>query len=146
MGIYMGMYVWCEWDIQYADPDPGGQKWPTKNGKPTKCDVLNSVLRIRIRDPGSGAFWPLDPGSGIGFFRISDPGSREHIFKSFLTIFLVKSSIILWKLAQIFCYFLVKKLKNCVPQLQKMLEWGGRVGATKSWVVWIPEYYLWACW
>ena len=50
MGIYMGMYVWCEWDIQYADPDPGGQKWPTKNGKPTKCDVLNLVLRIRILD------------------------------------------------------------------------------------------------
>ncbi len=23
------------------------------------------VLRIRIRDPGLGAFWPLDPGSGI---------------------------------------------------------------------------------
>jgi hypothetical protein len=40
---------------------------------------LIPVLRIRIRDPGSGAF--LTPGSGIGFFpdpgsRISDPGSR----------------------------------------------------------------------
>ncbi len=30
-----------------------------------------AVLRIRIRDPMS--FWPLDPGSGIGFFRIPDP-------------------------------------------------------------------------
>jgi hypothetical protein len=38
--------------------------------------VILSVLRIRIRDPGSGAFWPLDPGSGIGFFRIPDLGSR----------------------------------------------------------------------
>ncbi len=63
-----------------------------------------SVLRIRIRDPGLGAFWPLDPGSGISFFRIpdlgsriSDPGSQDYIFKSFLAIFLVKSSIILWK-------------------------------------------------
>ncbi len=24
-------------------------------------------------DPGSGAFLTLDPGSGIGFFRIPDP-------------------------------------------------------------------------
>ncbi len=24
-------------------------------------------------DPGSGAFLPLDPGSGIGFFRFPDP-------------------------------------------------------------------------
>jgi hypothetical protein len=30
-----------------------------------------SVLRIQIRDPVP--FWPLDPGSGIGFFRIPDP-------------------------------------------------------------------------
>ncbi len=42
---------------------------------------IRPVLRIRIRDPGSGAF--LTPGSGIRnrFFpdpgsRISDPGSR----------------------------------------------------------------------
>jgi hypothetical protein len=36
--------------------------------------VLFPVLRIRIRDPVP--FWPLDPGSGIGFFRIPDLGSR----------------------------------------------------------------------
>ncbi len=30
-----------------------------------------AVLRIRIRDPMP--FWPLDPGSGIDFFRIPDP-------------------------------------------------------------------------
>ena len=35
---------------------------------------FSSVLRIRIRDPVP--FWPLDPGSGIGFFRIPDLGSR----------------------------------------------------------------------
>jgi hypothetical protein len=39
-------------------------------------------------DPGSDAF--LTPGSGIGFFRISDPGSQTHIFESFVTIFLCK--------------------------------------------------------
>ncbi len=48
---------------------------------------------ISVVDPGSGAF--LTPGSGIqnGFFP--DPGSQDHILKSFLTIFWVKSSIIL---------------------------------------------------
>ena len=50
---------------------------------PPLCSVFsariyrkNAVLRIRIRDPGLGAFWPLDPGYGIGFFRIPDLGSR----------------------------------------------------------------------
>jgi hypothetical protein len=54
--------------------------------------IINSVADP---DPGSGAF--LTPGSGIrnGFFpdpvsRISDPGSQEHILKSFLTIFFGK--------------------------------------------------------
>ncbi len=60
-------------------------------------------------DPGSGIRCFLTPGSGIGFFRISDPGSQDHIFKSFLTVFLVKSSITLWKLAQIF-FFSTSKL------------------------------------
>ncbi len=38
-------------------------------------NMKKPVLRIRIRDPVP--FWPLDPGSGIGFFgsRISDPKS-----------------------------------------------------------------------
>jgi hypothetical protein len=59
-----------------------------------------ALLSVADPDPGSGAF--LTPGSGIRnrFFpdpgsRIPDPGSQDHIFKSFLTIFLVKSSIIL---------------------------------------------------
>ena len=47
------------------------------------------MLRIRIRglfDP-----WIRDPGSGIGFFRIPDPGSQTHIFESLVTIFWEKS-------------------------------------------------------
>jgi hypothetical protein len=54
-----------------------------------------SMLRNSVADPdpGSGAF--LTPGSGIGFFRIPDLGSQIHIFESLLTIFRVKSSIIL---------------------------------------------------
>ncbi len=51
-------------------------------------------------DPGSGAF--LTPGSGIRNRIFPDPGSQIHIFESLVTIFWVKSSIILWKLAQIF--------------------------------------------
>ncbi len=50
--------------------------------------MLDAVLRIRIRDPVP--FWPLDPGS------------QTHIFESLETNLCVKSSIILWKLAQIF--------------------------------------------
>jgi hypothetical protein len=34
------------------------------------------VLRIRIRDPVP--FYPPDPGSGIGFSRIPDPGSHHY--------------------------------------------------------------------
>ncbi len=50
---------------------------------------------ISVVDPDPVLFLPLDPGSGMCFSRISDPGSQDHILKSFLTIFLVKSSIIL---------------------------------------------------
>jgi hypothetical protein len=72
-----------------------------------------------IRDPGLGPFWPLDPGSGIGLFRIPDlgsrisgPGSQTRIFESLVTTFWVKSSIILWNLAQIFFLSSSKIRKN----------------------------------
>jgi hypothetical protein len=44
------------------------------NRRQVNITPFTAVLRIRIRDPGSGAF--LTPGSGIGFFRIPDLGSR----------------------------------------------------------------------
>jgi hypothetical protein len=50
-------------------------------------------FRYSVADPRSGAFFT--PGSGIGF-------SRSVIFESFMTIFGVKSTIILSGLAQIF--------------------------------------------
>jgi hypothetical protein len=58
---------------------------------------LNPNLKFSVADPGpgSGAFLTLDPRSGIGFFRIPDLRSQIHIFESFLTIFWVKSSIVL---------------------------------------------------
>ncbi len=46
-------------------------KWKSQNIKILWLKGAQAVLRIRIRDPVP--FWPLDPGSGIGFFRIPDP-------------------------------------------------------------------------
>jgi hypothetical protein len=42
-------------------------------------------LSVADPDPGSGAF--LTPGSGIRNRVFPDPGSQDHILKSFLTIF-----------------------------------------------------------
>jgi copper chaperone CopZ len=40
-----------------------------------------------VANPGSGSFLTLDPGSEIGFFRISDPGSQSHfIFDSLIPV------------------------------------------------------------
>jgi hypothetical protein len=52
-------------------------------------------------DPGSGAF--LTPGTGIDF--LLDPGSRIpnlYVYESSMTIFWVKSTIILSELSQNF--------------------------------------------
>ena len=64
--------------------------------------LLDSGSITSVADPGSGAFLNLDPGSGIGFFRISDPasrisdpGSQTQIFDSLMTTSWVKSTIIL---------------------------------------------------
>jgi hypothetical protein len=64
-----------------------------KDPQQRSCNV-NSVA-----DPKSGAFLTLDPGFGLGFFRISDSGSQTHIFDSLMTKFGVKSTIILCVLA-----------------------------------------------
>ncbi len=63
---------------------------------------------VADQDPGSGAFFT--PGSGIRNRFFPDPGSQTHIFESLVTIFWVKSSIILWKLAKIF-FFRLPKIK-----------------------------------
>jgi hypothetical protein len=75
-----------------------------------KVVYVYPVLRIRIREPVP--FWPLDPGSGIGYFldlwsRIPNP----H-FWELNDNFWVKNSIILWKLTQIF-FFSTSKLTLC---------------------------------
>ncbi len=68
-----------------ACPLPGGQLTSTHYSQ------YKSVLRIEDPVP----FWPLDPGSGIGFFRILDP---NPIFLRTYWQFWLKSSIILRKL------------------------------------------------
>ncbi len=55
-----------------------------KNSENHAFNDIKAVLRIRIRDPV--AFSPLDPGSGIGFFRIPDLGSQTHILESLVTM------------------------------------------------------------
>jgi hypothetical protein len=57
--------------------------------------------------PGSGI---LDPGSGKGFFRIPDPGSQDHIFKSFFDNFFGKKFYNSLKIGQNF-FFSTSKLK-----------------------------------
>jgi hypothetical protein len=52
--------------------------------------VKDSVADV---NPGSGAF--LTPGSGIRNRFFSDPGSQTHIFERLVTLFWVKSSLIL---------------------------------------------------
>ncbi len=61
----------------------------------SQCELVWSVFRIRDPVP----FLPLDPGSGMDFFRIPDLGSRipRPYFEVLFDNFLVKSSIILWK-------------------------------------------------
>ncbi len=64
---------------------------------PALCSVPEFIEKCSVADPelGSGIGCFLTPGSGIRNRFFPDPRSQDHIFKSFLTIFLVKSSIIL---------------------------------------------------
>ena len=94
-------------DQRPAVPQPYQAAEPTATGRCMTSGRSNHVptviavnpklssLRIRIRDPGSGAF--LIPGSGIRnrFFpdpgsRISDTGSQTHNFESLVAIFWAK--------------------------------------------------------
>ncbi len=74
---------------QITYPDPAlffsGFQDAKQNFLLISCCWSFTVLRIRIRDPVP--FWPLDPGAGIGFFRIPDP---KHIFWKFSDNFLGK--------------------------------------------------------
>ncbi len=89
-----------DWPVRGA-PRPWARR-PAARSRPLPpqlCNTCNScepVLRIRIRAPVP--FWPLDPKT------------QTHIFESLVIIFWVKSSIFLWKLAQIF-FFNISKLK-----------------------------------
>jgi hypothetical protein len=45
---------------------------------------------IRVADPGSVAFWPLDPGSGMSKKSGSGMNNTDHISESLETIFGLK--------------------------------------------------------
>ncbi len=81
-----------------------------RNDTKVKRVKLLAVLRVRIRDPVP--FWPLDPGFGIGFFRIpekkiSDPWSRisNPYFWKLCDNFLGKKFYNFFKICQIFFFF-----------------------------------------
>jgi hypothetical protein len=40
------------------------------------------LIRISVADPDSGSGVFLTPGSGVGFFRIPNPGSQTHISRA----------------------------------------------------------------
>jgi hypothetical protein len=65
--------------VSNPDPNPGLNSDHTYLF--TKILKINFFVQNQCCGSGSGIrdpvpFWPLDPGSGIGFFRIPDPGSR----------------------------------------------------------------------
>jgi hypothetical protein len=64
--------------ISVADPDPG-----SGSGIPDR--IPDWIPDWVLFDP-----WIRDLGSGIWNRFFPDPGSQDHIFKSFLTIFLKK--------------------------------------------------------
>jgi hypothetical protein len=73
-------------------------------GHPLWVNFEKTVLDMNpVFGSGSGirSLLTPDPGSEIGFFQIPDIGSQTYIFESLVTIFGVKSSIILCKFAQI---------------------------------------------
>jgi hypothetical protein len=69
-------------------------------GKKRKLAFTCTYCSVADPDPGSGIRCLFDPWIRNRFFqdpgsRISDPGSQTHTFESLVTIFWVKSSIIL---------------------------------------------------
>jgi hypothetical protein len=55
---------------------------------PAPGTLLSKMFSLQysiVPDRGSGVF--LTPGSGIRFFRITDPGTSTHISESSVTIF-----------------------------------------------------------
>jgi hypothetical protein len=75
-----------------------------------RSSSIDSVLRIRIRDPV--LFWPLDPRSGKSIFRIPD---RTHISESLLQFFglkIITFLVNLFKSLSSACTVHVKKINN----------------------------------
>jgi hypothetical protein len=83
---------------------PHREAWKTIQASFIQCCGSESGI------PDPVPFLSLVPGSGIGFYRISDPGSRNHFFWKLNGNCLTKKiSIILCKLGQT---FLLHQFKN----------------------------------
>jgi hypothetical protein len=92
--------------------DPGWKKMKIRDKHPGSATLHIGTGSVADPDPGSGAF--LTPGSGIRNRFFPDPGSQTHIFEGLVTIFWVKTSIILGKLGQFFLFNLSKMYKYSV--------------------------------
>jgi hypothetical protein len=66
-----GTFLHCNTGIQYRS---FSDYLLVRLSKYEQNYVYKDRAVLRIRDPGS--FYPKDPGSGMNFFRIPDPGSR----------------------------------------------------------------------
>ncbi len=95
------------------NPDPIGAASVCGSG----LDPTLLTQKYSLPDQGSGAFLSLPPGSGEGFFRISDPGSQTHICDSLMTTFGVKSTIILSVLATKKFLYLFKNIMIFVASI-----------------------------
>ncbi len=118
--IHLGKRLHCLYLASFCRHSRAGQGLQRQDGRHrpdhssggTNQNVRSVAFPSRLPsvadpDAGSGTFWT--PGSGIRnrFFsgsRISDPGSQTHIFQSIVTIFWVKTLILLWKLVQNFFF------------------------------------------
>ncbi len=80
------------------EPVPGAAHLGTREVQPGVRP--HSSCLLQCCRSGSGIRCFFDPGIRNRFFP--DPGSQTHLFESLVKIFWVKTSIILWKLAQIF--------------------------------------------
>jgi hypothetical protein len=96
-------HLWRPWSVLFALPtvwveqvsEGGCSRLLSAGAENKECITLSTVklwtavvkksnlpvLRIRIRDPVP--FWPLDPGSGMGLFRIPGTYFEELLDKKF---------------------------------------------------------------
>ncbi len=140
--------------LQIRDVYPGSNFYPSRIPDPNYLHLILDphwkIMAPSVADPGSSAL--LTPGSGIQNRFFPDPGSQTHIFESILKIFWVKTSTILWKLAQIF-FLSILKIKYSILwnlwQQKSMITkyFSSLIFVTvKKFVRIVPKQRKWPCW